>query len=114
VGEAKLAHRGEYTNPLVDAFFVWLKQTGMTELLLPTNPFGQAAEYALKRETALQVFLTDPDVPIDTNPLEREIRPVALGRKNWLLCWTEVGARHAGIIDSLLASCRLQGVDPYV
>jgi len=114
VGEAKLAYRGEHTKPLVDAFFVWLKQTVITEVLLPTNPFGQAAAYALKREAALKVFLTDPDVPIDTNHLEREIRPVALGRKNWMFCWTEVGAQHAGIIYSLLASCRLQGVDPYV
>jgi len=113
VGEAKLAYRGEYTKPLVEAFFAWLKQTVMTEVLLPTNPFGQAAAYALKREAALKVFLADPDVPIDTNHLEREIRPIALGRKNWLFCWTEVGARHAGIIYSLLASCRLQGVDPY-
>jgi transposase len=114
VGEAKLAYRGEYSKPLVEAFFVWLKQTMTTEILLPTNPFGQAAEYALKRETALKVFLTDPDVPLDTNHLEREIRPVALGRKNWMFCWTEVGARHAGIIYSLLSSCRLQSVDPYV
>lgn len=113
-GEAKLAHRGEYTKPLVDDFFAWLKQTVMTEILLPTNPFGQAAEYALKREAALKVFLTDPDVPIDTNHLEREIRPIAVGRKNWMFCWTEVGARQVGIIYSLLSSCRLQGVDPYV
>jgi transposase len=114
VGAAKLAHRGESTKPLVDDFFAWLKQTVITEVLLPTNPFGQAAEYALKREAALKVFLTDPDVPIDTNHLEREIRPIAVGRKNWLFCWTEVGARHAGVIYSLLSSCRLQSVDPYV
>jgi transposase len=114
VGEAKLAHRGEYTKPLVEDFFAWLKQTVITEVLVPSNPFGQAAAYALKRETALKVFLSDPDVPIDTNHLEREIRPIALGRKNWLFCWTEVGARHVGIIYSVLASCRLQGVDPYV
>ena len=114
VGEAKLAYRGEYTKPLVEAFFAWLKQTVITEILLPTNPFGQAAEYALKREAALKVFLTDPDVPLDTNHLEREIRPIAVGRKNWLFCWTEVGARHVGILYSLLSSCRLQGVDPYV
>ena len=113
-GEAKLAHRGEYTKPLVEDFFIWLKQTVRTEVLLSSNPFGQAAEYALKREAALKVFLADPAVPIDTNHLEREIRPIALGRKNWLFCWTEVGARHVGIIQSLLASCRLQGVDPYV
>jgi transposase len=112
--EAKLAHRGEYSKPLVEAFFAWLKQTVLTEVLLPTNPFGQAARYALEREAELKVFLANPDVPIDTNHLEREIRPIALGRKNWLFCWTEVGARQVGIIYSLVASCRLQGVDPYV
>jgi transposase len=113
-GEAKLAHRGEYTKPLVEDFFAWLKQTVITEVLLPSNPFGHAARYALEREAGLKVFLANPDVPLDTNHLEREIRPIALGRKNWLFCWTEVGARHVGIIYSLVASCRLQGVDPYV
>jgi transposase len=112
--EAKLAHRGEYTKPLVDDFFAWLKQTVITEVLLSSNPFAQAVRYALERETALKVFLADPEVPIDTNHLEREIRTIAVGRRNWLFCWTEVGARHVGIIQSLLASCRLQGIDPYV
>jgi transposase len=113
-GVAKLAHRGEHSKPLVDAFFAWLKQTVITEVILPTNPFGQAARYALEREAGLRVCLRNPDVPLDTNQLEREIRPVAVGRKNWLFCWTEVGARQVGIIYSVLASCRLQGVDPYV
>jgi transposase len=112
--EAKLAHRGEHTKPLVEAFFTWLKQTVIREVLLPSNPFAQAARYALEREAALKVFLTDPNVPIDTNHLEREIRAIAVGRRNWLFCWTEVGAQHVGIIQSLLASGRLQGVDPYV
>jgi transposase len=111
---AKLAHRGESTKPLVEAFFAWLKQTVITEVLLPSNPFAQAARYALERAAALKVFLAYPNVPIDTNHLEREIRAIALGRRNWLFCWTEVGARHVGILQSLLASCRLQGVDPYV
>src|SRR5262245_54661391 len=101
VGEAKLAHRGEVTKPQVDAFFAWLKQTVTTAVLLPTNPFGQAAEYALKREAALKIFLADPDVPIDTNHLEREIRPIAVGRKNWMFCWTEIGARQVGILYSV-------------
>jgi len=52
-------------------------------------------------------------VSIDTNHVERAIRPIALGRKNWLFCWTEVGAEHAGIVQSLVATCRLHGVDPY-
>jgi hypothetical protein len=113
-GVAKLAYRGEHSTPLVNAFFTWLKQTVITEVILPTNPFGQAARYTLEREAELRVFLHNPDVPLDTNQLEREIRPVAVGRKNWLFCWTEVGARQVGIIYSVLASCRLQGVDPYV
>lgn len=112
--EAKLAHRGEYTKPLVEAFFVWLKQTVITQVLLPSNPFAQAARYALEREAALKVFLAYPTVPLDTNHLEREIRAIALGRRNWLFCWTEVGARYVGIVQSLIASCRLQGVDPYI
>jgi len=57
--------------------------------------------------------LQNPDVPVDTNHLERQVRPVALGRRNWLFCWTEVGAKYVGIIHSLLATCRLQKVDPY-
>jgi transposase len=112
--EAKLAYRAEYAKPLVDAFFAWLEQTLTTQMLLPSNPFTQAARYALEREQALRVFLDYPNVPLDTNHLEREIRAIAMGRKAWLFCWTEVGAHYVGIVQSLLASCRLQGVDPYV
>jgi transposase len=112
--EAKLCHRAEFAKPVVDAFFGWLQQTLTTQVLLPTNPFTHAARYALAREQALRVFLEFPNVPVDTNHLEREIRAIALGRRNWLFCWTEVGAQYVGIVQSLIASCRLQGVDPYV
>jgi transposase len=113
-GDAKLRHRRAYAQPVVEQFFTWLEQTVRDTGLLPTNPFRQAAHYALDRRAAWSVFLADPTVPLDTNHLEREIRPIALGRRNWLFCWTEVGARYVGIIQSLLASCRLQCVDPYV
>jgi transposase len=112
--DTKLAYRAEYAKPLVDAFFAWLEQTLTTQVLLPSNPFAQAARYALEREQALRVFLDYPNVPLDTNHLEREIRAIAMGRKNWMFCWTEVGARYVGIVQSLIASCRLQGVDPHV
>ena len=59
------------------------------------------------------MFLEDPDVPMDTNHLEREIRPIPLGRKNWLFCWTELGAEHVGIIQSLISTCKLHDVNPY-
>jgi len=105
--------RAERCKPIVDELFEWLKTTLETRVLLPSNPFTEAAGYTLAREKQLRVFLEYPDVPIDTNHLEREIRPIALGRKNWLFCWTEIGAKYVGIFQSLLATCRLQGVDPY-
>jgi transposase len=60
------------------------------------------------------VVLTDPDVPIDTNDLERALRVVPMGRKSWLFCWTELGANHVGIIQSLIVTCRLHGIEPYI
>jgi transposase len=111
---ALLTFRAEQAKPLVDAFFAWLTRTLREQVLLPTNPFTKAAHYALEREAALRVFLEYPIVPLDTNHVEREIRAIAMGRKAWLFCWTEVGAQYVGIVQSLLASCRLQGVDPYV
>jgi transposase len=112
--DAKLRQRRAHAQPVVEQFFAWLDHTLWDTVLLPSNPFRQAAHYALDRRAALGVFLADPTVPLDTNHLERQIRPIALGRRNWLFCWTEVGARYVGIVQSLMASCRLQGVDPYV
>ena len=66
-----------------------------------------------EREVSLKIFLADPDVPIDTNHLERALRVIPMGRCNWLFNWTEVGARHVGVIQSLLVTCRLHGIDPY-
>jgi len=112
--DKKIEQRATHCKPLVDEFFEWLKSTLAERILLPSNPFTEAANYALARETGLRVFLEYPNVPVDTNHLEREIRVIALGRKNWLFCWTEVGAKCVGIFQSLLSTCRLQGVDPYV
>jgi len=109
----RLEQRAKHCKPIVDEFFEWVKTTLEERVLLPSNPFTKAAEYALAREGPLQVFLEYPDVPIDTNHLEREIRPIALGRKNWLFCWTELGAQYVGVFQSLIATCRLQGIDPY-
>ena len=61
----------------------------------------------------MSVYLSDPEVPVDTNHLERALRPIPMGRKNWLFCWTEVGAEYVGKIQSLLVTCRLHGINPY-
>ena len=69
--------------------------------------------YARERRTPLQVFLSDPEVPIDTNHLERALRSIPMGRRNWLFCWTELGAKQVGIIQSLIVTCRLHSIDVY-
>ena len=105
--------RLERSKLIVDKYFNWLNDELDSRVLLPSNKFTAAANYSLQREKALRVFLEDPDVPLDTNQIERALRPIPMGRKNWLFCWTEVGAEYVGQIQSLLITCKLQGIDPY-
>ena len=112
-GEAKREYRHDHARPIVDAFFRWVQRKFEEQGLLPSNPLTQALAYARNRRVSLEVFLADPDVPIDTNHLERALRPIPQGRKNWMFCWTELGARHVGIVQSLITTCRLHDVDPY-
>ena len=112
-GPAKLAFRRERSAPAVDAFFAWCKAQRQRPDLLPSSPFAQALQYAAAREPGLRVFLDDPTVSVDTNHLERGLRPVPMGRRNWLFAWTELGAQRVGVIQSLLATCKLQEVDGY-
>jgi len=120
--EEKLGHltpekrqdkRALHCKPIVEEFFEWLRDLQAKQALLPTSPFTKALAYALEREKELKVFLENPDVPLDTNHLERQIRPIAVGRKNWLFCWTEVGAKYTGVAQSLISTCVLHGVDPF-
>ena len=112
-GENKRLHRLTHSKPLVDAFFDWVDRQFEQQGLLPSNPLTKALAYVRERRAGLEVFLGDPDVPMDTNHLERVLRVIPQGRKNWLFCWTEVGAEHAGIAHSLIATCRLHDIDPY-
>ena len=112
-GEAKFTYRTRYSEPVVTAFWAWCDSQCQRHDLLPSNPLSKALKYAMARVDSLKVFLDDPDVPIDTNHLERALRPIPMGRKNWLFCWTELGARQVGVIQSLLVTCKLQGINPY-
>ena len=112
-GEAKRLHRLTHSKPCVERFFAWVDAQFERQGLLPSNPLTKAMAYVRERRAGLDDFLEDPDVPIDTNHIERALRPIPMGRRNWLFCWTEVGARHAGIVQSLIATCRLHGIDPY-
>jgi transposase len=98
----------------VKAFWVWCDSQCHRPDLLPSNPLAKALKYALARQASLQVFLSDPAVPIDTNHLERSLRVIPTGKRNWLFCWTEIGAERLAVIQSLLVTCKLHDVDPYV
>jgi transposase len=112
-GENKRLHRLTHSKPRVDEFFEWVDRQFERQGLLPSNPLTKALAYVRERRSGLEVFLQDADVPMDTNHIERALRAIPMGRRNWLFCWTEVGARHAGIVQSLIVTCRLHGVDPY-
>jgi transposase len=112
-GQAKRLHRLTHSKPAVEQFFAWVNQQFERQGLLPSNPLTKALAYVRERRAGLEVFLEDADVPMDTNHLERALRVIPMGRKNWNFCWTEVGARHAGIVQSLITTCRLHDVDPY-
>ncbi len=112
-GDKKRQHRLEYSKPVVDCFFEWCDQQLRRGDLTPKNPLSKALGYVMKRTAALRVFLEDPDVPMDTNHLERTLRPIPMGRKAWLFCWTELGAEHVGIIQSLISTCKLHDINPY-
>lgn len=109
----KRQYRTMHCLPLVEQFFTWCDEQCQREDLLNSNPLSKALNYARERETELKVFLSDPDVQPDTNHLERALRVIPMGRKNWLFSWTEVGAKQIGIIQSLLVTCRLHDINPY-
>jgi transposase len=112
-GAHKLRYRTKHSEPVVVAFWAWCERQCQRHDLLPSNPLTKALKYAMARTGTLKVFLSDPEVPIDTNHLERALRPIPMGRRNWLFCWTELGARQVGIIQSLLVTCKLHGINPY-
>jgi transposase len=112
-GPAKRDYRLAHAKPLVNAFFVWAQAQVERAALLPSNPLTKALHYALERREALSVYLDDPEVPIDTNHLERALRPIPMGRKAWLFCWSEVGAEAVATLQSLMVTCRLHDIDPY-
>ncbi len=112
-GEAKLKYRTKHSEPVVAAFWRWCESQCQRHDLLPSNPLTKALKYAMARTDNLKVYVSDPEVPIDTNHLERALRPIPMGRRNWLFCWTELGAQQVGIIQSLLVTCKLHSINPH-
>ncbi len=83
-------------------------------LALPRSALGEALTYLKNQWTALNRYVEDGMLAIDNNLMERAIRPLTIGRNNWMTAGSEEGARWAAIHYTLVGSCKMQGIDPYV
>ena len=103
--------RQEKSKPLIDAVFNIIND-GKFELLPPKSPTWKAIRYAKRLEVYLKTYLENGELPIDNNAAERSIRPLVIGRKNYLFLGSEDGGKWAAVCYSLMESCRLLNIDP--
>jgi len=109
--EARRQIRQDKAKPIADALHAWL----MNQRQRVPNGSGTAAaiDYSLKRWAALIHYLDDGRVPIDNNWIENRIRPIAIGRKNWLFAGSLRAGKRAAAVMSLVQSAKLNGHEPY-
>jgi transposase len=104
------AHRQEKSGPILSELEPWLRTK--LGLISQKTKLAEAIRYALSRWEGLTRFLGDGRIEIDSNVVERSIRPIALNRKNALFAGSDGGGEHWAIIASLIETCKLCGVDP--
>ena len=107
---ARTQLRKDEALPLLQSMHDWLLRVRVT--VANGGGTAKAIDYSLRRWTALSRYATDGRLPIDNNPVENIIRPIALGRKNWLFVGSERAGKRAAAIQSLLATAKLNGLDP--
>lgn len=107
----RLSARQARTKPLMDDFGLWLKD--QRSRVSAKSRLGEKLAYISRHWNGLQTFLTDGRVEIDSNPVERTIRPIALNRKNALFAGHDEGGKNWGRIASLIETCKLNGVEPF-
>jgi transposase len=102
--------RQQRSKPIVEALEPWLRQK--LALVSQKSKLAEAIRYALNRWAGLTLFLDDGTIEIDSNIVERSIRPIALNRKNALFAGSDKGAEHWAVIASLVETCKITGVEP--
>ena len=102
--------RHEHAQPLLQSMHDWLLQTRVT--VANGGGTAKALDYSLRRWAALSRYATAGNLPVDNNPVENVIRPIALGRKNWLFTGSEQAGKRAAAIQTLLGTAKLNGLDP--
>jgi hypothetical protein len=109
VEERALLRHAE-AQPLLRSMHDWLLATRVT--VANGGGTAKAIDYSLRRWEAFSRYATAGDLPIDNNPVENSIRPIAIGKKNWLFVGSEKAGERAAAIQSLLATAKLNGLDP--
>lgn len=102
--------RHEKSVPALADLHDWLQQTRLRTA--PNTATAKAIADTLKRWAALTHYAVTGDLPIDNNPVENSIRPIALGKKNWLFAGSERAGQRAAVIQTLLGTAKLNGLDP--
>jgi len=108
--DARRRIRQEKAAPAMDALHAWM--IAQRELVHDGVAIAKTLDYTLNRWTALSRYLDDGVVPIDNNHIEQQIRPWALGRKNWLFAGSLRSGKRAAALMSLIQSAKLNGHDP--
>lgn len=108
--DVRHATRQRLTQPKVTAFFAWSEQQ---LLRIPgKSDLAKAFRYGLARQEAFSLFLSDGRVAIDNNPAERALRPIGIGRKNWLFAGADTGAETLARAMTVIETAKLNGLDP--
>jgi transposase len=108
--EARLQLRRLQAVPALTDMHTWL--LAMQQAVAPGSGTGKAIEHAIKRWPALVRYADSGTFPIDNNAVENAIRPIAIGKKNWLFAGSERAGRRAATIQTLLGTAKLNGLDP--
>lgn len=107
----RLARRQRDARPALDALKQWIDQ--LSPGTSPNSGLAKALAHTCKRWPALVRYVDDASLPIDNNPVERSIRPIAVGRKNWLFAGSKAAGERAAAIMSLIATAKQNGYEPY-
>jgi len=108
--DERRAVRQNRSRPIIDDLEPWLRTK--LELISQKTKLAEAIRYALSRWDGLTSFLYDGRIEIDSNIVERSIRPIALNRKNALFAGSDGGAENWAVVASLIETCKLNAVDP--
>lgn len=109
--ETRAAVRQSVALSILKKFETWLREEAGR--VLPKSPIGEAIRYALNQWESLIVYTRDGDLHPDNNFAERAMRHVVVGRCNWKFAGSDSGGKRAAIIFSLVATCKLHGIDPF-